>query len=183
MGGGGGERLNNEIKRSEWTLFMTVGEPKRITAIITRSIHSNSEKRQHTKTRAGTSVSREPVDVAVSCSIKRHFHLMLIWADFAYSTNTKIGAARSLVQMSGNTSVGWRSGQSEHRHEANSTDIHKVRQKKCQTVSPQSSSFYWATTIMKNITYHNPHCTAYAYSDTQLVRHNAWNTDGRVYSI
>ena len=68
------------------------------------SISSNSEKRQHTKTRI--SVSREPVDVAMSCSIKRHFYLMLTWADLAYPTYTKMGAARSLVQMSGNTSVG-----------------------------------------------------------------------------
>ena len=38
---------------------------------------------------------------------KRHFYLMLIRADLAYPTNTKIGAAWSLVQMSGNTSLGW----------------------------------------------------------------------------
>ena len=78
------ERLNKWIEGPEWTvltLLLTVGEPKRITAIITRSISSNGKKRQHTKTRARTSVSREPVNVAVSCSIKRHFYLMLILAD------------------------------------------------------------------------------------------------------
>ena len=87
------------------TLLMTVGEPKRITAIITRSISGISEKSQYTKTRARTSVSREPVDVAVSCSIKRHFYFMLILADLAYPTNTNIGTARGLPKMSENTSV------------------------------------------------------------------------------
>ena len=32
---------------------------------------------------------------------------MLIRADLAYPTNTKIGAARSLVLMSGNASLDW----------------------------------------------------------------------------
>ena len=110
------------------TLLMTVGEPQQITALITPSISSNSEKRQHTKTRARTSVSREPVDVVVSCSIERHFYLMLIWADSAYPTNTNIGAAQFGADVR-KYECGPRSDQNEHRHEANRTGIQTVRRK------------------------------------------------------
>ena len=127
---------------------MTVGEPKRITAIITRSISSNGKKRQHTKTRARTSVSREPVDMAVSCSIQRHFYLMLIWADslsnkYENRRGSQFGADVRKYEY-------WlRSSRSEHRHEANSTGIQTVKRKKYQTIiitsllsteRPQSSS-------------------------------------------
>ena len=130
---------------------MTVGEPKRIRAIITRSISSNCEKRQRTKTRARTSVSREPVDMAVSCSIQRHFYLMLIWADslsnkYENWRGSQFGADDRKYEY-------WlRSSRSEHRHEANSTGIQKVRRKISNNVTSLLSI-------------ERPHTT---YSDTHL---------------
>ena len=76
--------------------------------------------------------------------------------------------------MSGNTTLGWSQVKvnttrgKQYRHLDSET-------KKYQTISPKSSSFYWVTTIIKYTTYHNPHCTAHAYSDTQDFL--AWNTD------
>ena len=84
---------------------MTVGEPKRITAIINRSISSNSEKRQHTNTRARTSVSREQADVAAFNQKAFLFNVNLVW--LSLSNNNENRRHSQFGADIENTRAGW----------------------------------------------------------------------------
>ena len=122
-----------KIKRPEWTvltLLLTVGEPKRITAIITRSISGNSEKRQHTKTRARAHFRFTRASRCGSVMFNQKaflFNVNLGWLSlfnkYENRRGSHFGADVRKYEF-------WmKSGQSEHRHEANSTGTQTMRRK------------------------------------------------------